>query len=187
MLEKLFKNWWVLLIRGLCAIACGIAVIIWPAITLLVLVFIYGGFCLVDGIAGIMIGFSGGPNGTKIWWPMVLLGVLSWGAGLVAIFYPGLTVLVMLMVIAVAALLRGILEIVAAIALRKVLDDEWILILSGLLSIGFGGLLIAMPGEGALAMVLLIGAYLIALGTMVAALALRLRSLGKKHLSAAMG
>jgi uncharacterized membrane protein HdeD (DUF308 family) len=183
MLEQLYRNWWILLIRGLCAIACGVAVITWPAITLLVLVWLYGGFCLVEGIAGIVIGVSGGPEGKRIWWPMVCLGILAWIAGLVAIFYPGLTVLVLLMVIAVSAIVRGILEIAAAIALRKMLDDEWVLILSGLLSIGFGGLLVAMPGEGALAMVLLIGGYLTAVGVMAVALSLRLRSLGKKHLA----
>lgn len=179
MFRAVCQNWWVLLLRGLAAIALGVCAILWPGITLLALMYLYAGFCFAEGLAELGLGFNGKIGG-GIWWPMIVMGVLSVGAGLVAVFWPGLTALVLLVVIAISAILRGVLEIAVAVSLRKELEDEWVLILSGVLSIGFGALLLSAPGEGALALVLLIGAYMIAIGAMTVALSLRLRQLGRK-------
>ncbi|SFJ63357.1 HdeD family acid-resistance protein [Planctomicrobium piriforme] len=180
MLQAICRRWWLMLLRGLAAIAFGICAIIWPQITLLLLIGIYGGFCIVEGIAEIALGVGGGHNG-KVWWSMILMGLLSFGAGLVAIFYPGLTALVLLWVIAFSSILHGVFEIAAAVSLRKVIQDEWILVLSGVLSVGFGAVLLAAPREGALALVLLIGAYMIGMGVLAVALSLRLRHLAQQH------
>jgi len=153
--------------------------IAWPGITLLALVTLFGIFALVDGAAGIVLGIRGEEDGT-MWWTMILLGVLSAGAGVLAFAWPGMTALVLLAIIAASAIIRGVLEIVAAIRLRKDIDDEWVLGLSGLLSLAFGILLWVAPGEGALAVVLLIGAYMLALGVMAIALSLRLRRIQHK-------
>jgi uncharacterized membrane protein HdeD (DUF308 family) len=175
----LAQRWWVLLLRGICAVAAGIMTIAWPGITLLALVTLFGIFALVDGAAGIVLGIRGEEDGT-MWWTMILLGVLSAGAGVLAFAWPGMTALVLLAIIAASAIIRGVLEIVAAIKLRKDIDDEWVLGLSGLLSLAFGILLWVAPGEGALAVVLLIGAYMLALGVMAIALSLRLRRIQHK-------
>ena len=74
-------------------------------------------------------------------------------------------------------------EIAAAIQLRKVIDDEWMLILAGAMSLLFGAILVIRPGEGAIAMVILIGAYMVAVGGMIVALALRLRHLDRRAAS----
>jgi len=177
-------HWWVLLLRGICAIAVGIITIASPGITLLALVTLFGIFALVDGVAGIVLGIRGEPDGT-IWWTMFFLGVLSAAAGILAFAWPGMTAMVLLAIIAASAILRGIFEILAAIRLRKEIDDEWVLGLSGLLSLVFGILLWVRPGEGALAVVLLIGAYMMALGVMAVALSLRLRRIKHKLQSAA--
>jgi uncharacterized membrane protein HdeD (DUF308 family) len=175
----LAQRWWVLLLRGICAIAAGIVTIAWPGITLLALVTLFGIFALVDGAAGIVLGIRGEEDGT-MWWTMIVLGVLSAGAGILAFAWPGMTALVLLAIIATSAIIRGVLEIIAAIRLRKDIDDEWVLGLSGLLSLAFGILLWVRPGEGALAVVLLIGAYMLALGVMAVALSLRLRRIQHK-------
>lgn len=179
MFPVLCQRWWMLLLRGVAFILLGIMAIVWPQITLYSLMIVYGAFALADGLAGIAIGLGGAGQG-RIWWPMVLLGLLALAAGVTAIAYPGLTAVVLLWIIAVSAIVRGVLEIVAAIALRKELDDEWVLALSGVLSLCFGGLLLARPAEGALALVLLIGAWMLALGIMAVALSLRLRRLANK-------
>lgn len=175
----LAQRWWVLLLRGICAVAAGIMTIAWPGITLFALVTLFGIFALVDGAAGIVLGIRGEEDGT-MWWTMIILGVLSAGAGILAFAWPGMTALMLLAIIAASAIIRGVLEIVAAIRLRKDIDDEWVLGLSGLLSLAFGILLWVRPGEGALAVVLLIGAYMLALGVMAIALSLRLRRIQHK-------
>jgi uncharacterized membrane protein HdeD (DUF308 family) len=177
-LDVICRRWWVLLIRGLAAIALGICAIVWPGITLVVLVFLFAAFTIVDGVAGIMLGIRGEADGT-VWWTMVVLGALAIVAGIVAFAWPGLTLLVLLTIVGVSAIIRGVFEIVAAIRLRKVIDDEWILGLSGAMSILFGGLILWRPDVGLLAIALLIGAYMLALGILAVALSLRLRRMGQ--------
>jgi uncharacterized membrane protein HdeD (DUF308 family) len=178
MLDVMCRRWWVLLIRGLVAIALGVSTIVWPGITLLALAFLFGAFSLVDGAMSIVLGIRGEADGT-IWWTMILLGVLAAMAGIIAFAWPGLTLLVLVTIIGVSAIVRGVFEIMAAVRLRKVLDDEWILGLSGFMSILFGGLILWRPDVGLLAIALLIGAYMIALGILAVALSLRLRRTGQ--------
>jgi len=176
MLAALCDRWWVLLIRGMAAILFGAIAFASPGITLWALILLYALFAVSDGIGGVLLGMKGGADG-RTWWDMILLGVLGIAAGAFAFFWPGLTALVLLYVIGFWAIVRGVLEISAAVKLRKVIDHEWWLILSGLLSIAFGAFLFARPGAGALAMVLIIGGYMVAAGIMMIALSLRLRSL----------
>jgi uncharacterized membrane protein HdeD (DUF308 family) len=176
MLSTILQRWWILLLRGISATVFGVLAIVWPGITLLTLVIFYGVVALIDGIAGIALGVRGGVNG-RTWWEMILLGLLGVIAGAVAFLWPGLTAVVLLVVIALWAIIRGILEIIGAITLRKIIQGEWLLILSGVLSIGFGVLLLLRPAAGALAVMWLIGIYMIAFGITTIALSLRLRRL----------
>ena len=137
MLTTVCKRWWVLMVRGLAAIALGICAMVLPEVTLIALVFLFGTFTIIDGIAAILLGFRGEADGT-VWWTMVILGLLAIAAGIAAFAWPGLTLLVLATIIAVSAIVRGTFEIYAAIALRKELDDEWILGLSGAMSVIFG-------------------------------------------------
>ncbi len=178
MLFTICKRWWVLLVRGLAAIALGICAIASPGSTLLSLVFLFGAFSIVDGIAAIILGFRGEADGT-VWWTMVILGLVAIAAGIAAYAWPGLTLLLLATIIAASAIARGVFEIYAAITLRKELDDEWILGLSGVMSVIFGLLIMFRPGAGLIALTLLIGAYMLALGIFAIALALRLRMMGR--------
>lgn len=189
MLRVICGRWWVLLLRGIVAILLGICAIAWPGITLLALAYVFAVFTAIDGVVALVIGIRGESDGT-IWWTMVILGALAIAAGItaavMALTWPGLTLTVLLAVVAASAIVRGVFEIAAAIRLRKEIDDEWILGLSGLLSILFGTLILARPGAGLLAIALLIGAYMVALGVMAIALSLRLRRLGNKLEAAAL-
>ncbi len=179
MLTTVCKRWWVLLVRGIAAILFGICAIAWPGLTLLYLVTLFGVFSIVDGVAALILGFRGEADGT-VWWTMVTLGVLAIAAGIVAFAWPGVTLYVLATIIAISALVRGTFEIYAAITLRKEIDDEWILGLSGAMSVIFGALIMFRPGAGLLALTLLIGAYMLALGVFAIALALRLRMMHRK-------
>src|SRR3978361_1021373 len=83
MLTTVCKRWWVLMARGIWAIARGICALAWPGITLLYLVLLFSVFTIVDGVAAIILGFRGEADGT-VWWTMVMLGVLAIAAGIAA-------------------------------------------------------------------------------------------------------
>lgn len=179
MLQHVARYWWTFLVRGLLAIAFGIAAFVWPGLTLWALVILFGAYMLADGITALILGFTG--RGGASWWAMALVGVLGIVAGLVAFFWPGITAVAMLAIIAASAIIRGIFEIVAAIRLRKVIDNEWLLALAGVVSILFGIALIAWPKAGLLAMVWLIGLWAVAFGILEIILAFRLRGLRERH------
>jgi uncharacterized membrane protein HdeD (DUF308 family) len=169
----------VLLLRGICAIVAGIIAIMIPGIALTSLVAVFAVFALIDGVASIVLGFRGESDGTY-WWSMILLGVVAIAAGIGAFFYPMTVLAVFLGFVAGAAILRGVVEIMAAIRLRKVLDDEWVLGLSGAISILFGVLLLARPRAGLVVLALLMGAYMVAIGGLAVALSLRLRKVHQR-------
>ena len=175
LLRSLADNWWLLLLRGIAAIAFGVLAFFWPGLTLVTLTLLWGTYALIDGAIAIWAAFnaSGGDAGPR-WW-LGLSGVAGILAGVVTFYYTGETTLVLLMFIAVWAVIIGALQIWGAIALRKVLQDEWLLILGGVLSIAFGAVLLAQPAAGALAFVWIIAWYAIFFGGLYVALAFRLK------------
>lgn len=175
-MELLSRNWWLLLIRGIIAIIFGIMAMIWPGITLWVLVLFFGAYALVDGIFALFAGFQQ-PKGSKAW--LITMGVLGILAGIVAFVWPGMTTLVLLYVIAFWAIFTGITQIVAGVRLRKTITNEWLLILSGVLGVIFGILLVIWPGAGALAMIWLIAVFAILYGITLCVLAFKVKSLAK--------
>jgi uncharacterized membrane protein HdeD (DUF308 family) len=175
LLRSLAENWWLLLLRGFAAIAFGVLAFFWPGLTLITLTWLWGAYALSDGIIAIGAAFnaSGGDAGPR-WW-LGLSGVVSILAGVVAFWYTGMTTLVLLMFIAVWAVIIGATQIWGAIALRRALQNEWLLILNGALSIAFGVILMAQPGTGALAVAWMIAWYAMLFGCLYIALAFRLR------------
>lgn len=176
MIEALKRGWWLLVLRGLIAVLFGILTFVWPGITLVTLVFLFGFYALGNGIFTLGVAIRA-PKGTPGIGTMVLLGLLGIAAGIVAFVYPGITALSLLSIIAVWAIFTGVIEIAVAIRLRKELANEWMLILSGALSVLFGVLVIVSPGAGALSVAWLIGAYAVAFGIMMLMLAFRVKSL----------
>jgi uncharacterized membrane protein HdeD (DUF308 family) len=175
-LHGLAKNWWLLLLRGIAAIVFGVLAFAWPGITVVSLVIVYGAYALVDGLFSLYAAIRGGDGPAPRWW-LAVVGVAGVLAGLISFAMPGVVALWLLLLIGAWAIVSGIFEIVGAIRLRKEIDNEWMLILHGVITVIFGVLLMAMPGPGALAMVWVIGAYAIAGGVILSVLAFRL----KKH------
>lgn len=173
MLQAIVRNWWMLLIQGIAAIAFGVLAFFWPGITLFVLVLLFAAYALVEGITAIGLAIAG-RSAERSWWEMLLVGLLGVAAGLIAFFWPGITALALLVIIAAWAIVRGIFEIAAAIQLRKMIKNEWLLIVAGVLSIAFGVLLLVWPAAGALAVVWLIAIYAVVFGIVAIALSLRL-------------
>jgi uncharacterized membrane protein HdeD (DUF308 family) len=136
---------------------------------------LYGAFALIDGVLALAASFTSRSDTVPRWW-LVLTGILGIAAGLIAMFWPGITALVLIMFIGAWAIVRGVMEILAAIQLRKQIEGEWLLVLAGVLSVLFGLGVLIFPGTGALALIWLIAIYAIAIGIVMIMLALRLRA-----------
>jgi uncharacterized membrane protein HdeD (DUF308 family) len=108
---------------------------------------------------------------------MLLAGLASIVVGVLTFMWPGLTALVLLYLIAAWAIVRGIFEIVAAVALRRELEHEWLLALSGVLSVALGILLVIAPGAGVLAVLWWIGSFALVAGVLMIILGLRLKGM----------
>lgn len=170
------SSWWAWVLRGLAAIIFGVLAFVWPGITLTALVFLWGAYALVDGGFAIAAGVKAyGEN--KRWWVLLLEGILSVVAGVLAFAIPGITALVLLILIGAWAIVTGAFEIAAAIQLRKYIKGEWLLALAGIASALFGILMFVNPSAGAVAVVWLIGAYAVVFGFLLVALGLRLHTL----------
>ena len=174
MFAQLSRNWWVVVLRGVLAILFGVMALIWPGLTLEVLVLFFGVYAFVDGVFAIVAAFTN-RAGRQIWWVLLLEGLVGMAAGLIAFFRPGLATLVLLYVIAFWAITTGVLEILAAIRLRKEINGEWKLALSGVLSMGFGILLLLFPAAGVLTIIWMIGIYSIIFGVILLILGRSLR------------
>ena len=178
-LVALARNWWALLIRGIAAILFGILAFVWPGITVLALVFLFAAYAAVDGIFAFVAAWRAA-EGRRQWWPLALEGVAGVGVAILTAVWPGATAFALLFLIAAWALATGVLEIAAAIRLRKVMEGEWLLALVGVVSIVFAALILIFPGEGAVAIVWAIGAYAVVFGILLIALSFRLRSLRER-------
>ena len=177
LLRAMADNWWLLLLRGIAAILFGVLAFVWPGVTLITLTFMWGAYALVDGAVSLWAAIVGKGGGLAPRWWLAVVGVAGILAGLVAFLSPGITAIVLLTFIAAWAIVIGVFEIVGAVRLRKEIEGEWLLALSGVLAILFGVALIAVPGAGLLSLVWLIGAFAIVAGVSYIGLALRL----KKH------
>ncbi len=174
-LPVLSRNWWALALRGLAAILFGVLAFIWPGITLTALILLFGAYMLVDGVFAIVAAVRAAGDDAR-WWLLLVEGILGVLAGIVAFVLPGLTALALLYFVAAWALVTGVLEIIGAVRLRKEIEGEWVLALSGALSVLFGVLLVMIPAPaGLLSLVWLVGTYAVAFGVLLVVLALRVR------------
>jgi len=175
----LTRNWGAFVARGIAAILFGVAGFLWPGITLAALVILFAVYALVDGVFAILAAIRGQANAP--WWALVLRGLFGIAAAAVAFFWPGVTAVALVFIIAAWAIATGIVEIVTAVRLRKLVEGEWLLGLAGALSILFGILLAANPGAGAIAVLWIICAYAIVFGILLVSLGFRLRALRREY------
>ncbi len=173
MLTVLSKNWWLVALRGVVAVLFGILTLMNPGIALSSLVLLFGAYAIVDGVAAVWSSVT--HRDQQGWWIHLLEGVVSVAAGVVTFVYPAITALILLYVVAIWAIMTGILEIWAAIQLRKEITGELWMGLSGLLSVIFGIILIVNPGPGLLTLLWIVSIYAIAFGVSLILLSLRVR------------
>src|ERR1700680_2303633 len=171
MLHALVANWWALALRGLVALLFGLLTFFLPGITLVTLVLLFGSYALVDGMFNVTAFFQVRSQH----WALLVEGVIGIAAGVITFAWPAVTALVLLYVIAFRAIFTGIFEIIAGIRLRKIITNEWVMLVMGAVSLLFGLFILYAPGAGAVAIVLWIGAYALVLGIFLLSLAFRLQ------------
>ncbi len=172
-------NWDLVLLRGIIAILFGVATLVLPPITLVVLVTLFGAYALVNGLITSIMAIKDRKEQSD-WGLYLLYGLVSIAAGVLTFVYPGITTISLFYVIVAWAIASGVMEIILAIQLRKVIKGEGWLVLSGILSVVFGILCLVQPVAGALSVLWLIGLYAIAYGALLVVLAFRLRNVEVK-------
>ena len=177
MLGLVTRDWWVFAIRGIAALVFGVLAFINPETTLTVLVFLFGAYVFVDGVALLVALVRGDAVARKHGWAVGVMGVLGIVAGVVTFVSPGLTALSLLYIVAFWAIATGTFQVIAAVALRKELDNEFWMALGGVASVVFGAVLIAFPGEGLISLVWLVGIWAVVFGVSSLGLAYRLHEI----------
>jgi uncharacterized membrane protein HdeD (DUF308 family) len=177
--ELLMRSWWMFAVRGGLAVLFGVLALLWPGMTLIVLVALFAAYALLGGGA-MVIGAIRHRKSDDKWWIPLLLGIVSLAAGVWAVMLPEITMLVLVLVMGVNALITGVLEIALAIRLRKTIEREWMLVLAGAVSIAFGVLVLLFPAAGAFAMVWMVSFYAMLTGILLLTLAFRLRREAKR-------
>lgn len=179
MLTRYISRWWIILLRGLSAIALGLLTIFWPAITLTIVIYFIAFYLIIDGA---LAAYSGLTHRTEIkWWGWLTAeGFAGIVVGIISLIWPQLTALALLYLVAFWALMSGISELISASHFRKHVKGEWLMVISGLLSIAFGIILILWPGGGLLALTWLIGLYALIFGIILSMLSFRVRRLQER-------
>ena len=164
-----------LLIRGIVGVVIGIVAFLLPGVTIAALVVIFGVYAFIDGVTNLMWGITRRAAQRRAW-VHALQGVVGIAVGVLTIIWPGVTALALIMFIGAWAIVTGAIEVAAAIKLRKEISGEWLLALSGLLSIAFGLLVLTFPFAGAVGISWVLGSYAMIGGAVLIALGVRLRS-----------
>ena len=179
MIHELARNWGWIALRGALALVFGVVAIASPASAFAALVLLFGAYAFADGVFALVALFRGAARDR--FWVLALEAVVGIGIGVLTVARPAATALALLYYVGIWAILTGILELVAAIRLRKEITGELWLGLAGVLSILFGVLLFATPGAAALALAVWVGAYAIVFGVTLLLLAFRLRRFAEGH------
>ena len=176
LVDDVARSWGWILLRGVVAILFGFVAFTQPGITLLALTTVWGVYALADGALALLAAFKIRETGRPMWF-LVIVGLLGIAAGIITFVWPGMTAIVLLTFIAFWAVIAGLFQIAAAVRLRKMISNEWMLGLSGLLSVAFGAIMIARPGAGALTVIWIIGWFATLYGLLLVMLSFRIKGI----------
>jgi uncharacterized membrane protein HdeD (DUF308 family) len=161
-------------LRGVLALLFGVLVLLWPHVTVLVLAVVFAAYAVVDGIGMVASGLSGGRDRRRRW-PYVLAGAVGIVAGVIAVSWPEITALVLVLLVGAWAVVTGALEIVTAVRMRREMPGRWVLALVGVISLIAGAIILARPDIGALALATVLGVYALLAGVALLRAAWQLR------------
>ena len=173
--EALVQNWWLFTLRGIFAIVFGLLALIFPGPTMLSLVILFSAYMLVDGIFGIISAVRAIRRKEDRWGLLIFEGLIDIAVGILAFLWPGITVVAFVLLVGAWAIVTGAVMTAAGFRLN-VSHGRWWLVLGGLLSLGFGTLLVIIPLIGAVVLTWWIGAYALAFGVALVIFSFKLRS-----------
>jgi uncharacterized membrane protein HdeD (DUF308 family) len=154
---QLTKMRWALGLNGLLSVAVGVVILVWPGISLFALTILFGVYALATGVVGLYYSFTAHANGERGW--LIFSGLLGIAVGIMVLVWPNISSLALLYVIGAYAIALGLIAVVGAFWLPIDGGDTALMILSGLVSILFGIVIFAKPGDGALVTLALIAAF----------------------------
>ncbi len=168
------RNWWPLALRGLAALLFGVLAFVWPGLTLLTMVFLFGVYALVDGVLTLlhatMVPRRFPRKGAE-----TINGLASLVAGLLVFSWSQITWVVLLLIISGWAIATGLLEIATAMSLRRIIRSHWLSGLAGLVAFVFGFVILTQPSLGSTAVTRSIGGFAVVFGLLLLTVGLRVR------------
>jgi uncharacterized membrane protein HdeD (DUF308 family) len=184
--ETLLRSWWMPALRGVVTVAFGLLALLCPDSAVVWLAALFAAYAVLGGAVWTA-GALHNRRADARWRMPFMLGLLGIGAGVLVLAHPVPTALVLVLLIAAHALATGLLDMVAALRLRKFIRGEWLFAYSALASIVFGITVSIAPDTGALVFGPLVGMYALSSGVALLALALRVRAWAEQNLAAADG
>jgi uncharacterized membrane protein HdeD (DUF308 family) len=174
--QQIASKWWTFLVRGLAGLALCAFAFAEPGSVATALVFVFGAYFIVSGIASVAAGVSF--TGAGQWFALILLGVVQVFLGIVMLSQPGMGPLALAYLFGSWLLLTGVSEISSAVALRSVIQNEFWYVLLGVVTLAFGFYAVFNPALGVLALVYTVGWYGLLTGIASIVFAFRLKGLG---------
>ena len=172
------KDWGLFVLRGALALLLGLLAFVAPGPTLAALILVFAFYAIFDGVLAVAAGL-GAPAGPR--WLIVVGGIIAIAIGIYTGFNPSVTATALVVLIGAFILVRGVVDVAAGFAMRSLIPDAWVIVLSGIVSIAFGGyLLVSPPSDGALAVIYLVGFYALFAGVMYVVLGFRLRTVNEQ-------
>jgi uncharacterized membrane protein HdeD (DUF308 family) len=169
----LIGNWWALALRGVAAILFGLIAFLWPSITLVALILLFGIYATADGVFALIaashLARVHGRSG-----PLLLEGILNLIIAAICFLWPAIALVAIVYLIAIWAMITGVVLILAGMALVR-LSGELLLIIAGGLSILLGISLIVQPAIGVIALSWWLGVYAVLFGIAMLSTAFRIR------------
>jgi uncharacterized membrane protein HdeD (DUF308 family) len=177
MIQSVSSKWWLFLLRGLAAIIVAVIAFTQPGSALIALVLVLGFYSFLAGVF-LLVAAATGIGGDR-WWALLLEGIIGIVVALVIWSWPISSVVAFVYFVAAWLIITGVLQIAAGIRLRDVIDNEWLYILAGIISVAFGIWVFRSPSQGAVATAYLFGWYFLFFGIMQTIFAFRLRSVNQ--------
>jgi uncharacterized membrane protein HdeD (DUF308 family) len=172
------RTWWVFLIGGLASAAFGVLAFVNPGIALFVLATFFAAYLLVDGIFNVI--GSVMHREKDGWWIMLLIGILGVLVGGYALLNPPVSMLAFILLVAIEAIILGAFLVLLGYKVRKATTREWILYLTGALSIVFGVLVLLNPALGSISIVYAIAAWALVVGVLKVIFAFKVKNLPER-------
>jgi uncharacterized membrane protein HdeD (DUF308 family) len=164
------RGWWVPVVRGVAAIVFGILALLFPGAALFTLILFLAAWMAVDGVGTLWLAMTG-PQERRGFWFWVE-GVASLLGAALLLVLPGVSALVLVLLVAGWFAIGGAMRIMLAFRTSDVLMG-----LSGAVGILAGAWMIASPGGGLLALAWLLALEAFLAGALLIGVGWRLRKI----------